>query len=188
MSGSASRSHAHPTQATRYRTPSGPCGRCPRIARRGSGRSASAAELHIFKGPFDWSKGPSDWILRTPCGAGRRVFGDRVRRQVATANQRVEDECKQKECYRRGMATRVRTWRFTVFGLRICGSGARISSGAPLRQYGIDGHSHRLVGRYRHATSAGRTRLAISAPCSRLITAISYWLCRSSQNCARFPK
>jgi hypothetical protein len=41
----------------------------------------------------------------------------------------------------------------------------------------------------RHqAASAGRTRLAISAPRSRSITAMSYWLCRSSQNCARFPK
>jgi hypothetical protein len=34
---------------------------------------------------------------------------------VATTNQGVEKECKQKECYRRGMATRARTWRFTVF-------------------------------------------------------------------------
>ncbi len=40
----------------------------------------------------------------------------------------------------------------------------------------------------RQAASAGRTRLAISVPCSRSITAMSYWLCRSSQNCARFPK
>jgi hypothetical protein len=39
-----------------------------------------------------------------------------------------------------------------------------------------------------HAASGGRTRFAISAPCSRSITAMSYWPCRSSQNCARFPK
>ncbi len=39
-----------------------------------------------------------------------------------------------------------------------------------------------------HAASAGRTRLAISAPRSRSMTAMSYWLCRSSQNWARFPK
>jgi hypothetical protein len=40
----------------------------------------------------------------------------------------------------------------------------------------------------RHAASASRTRLAMSAPRSRSMTAMSYWLCRSSQNWARFPK
>ena len=39
-----------------------------------------------------------------------------------------------------------------------------------------------------HAASAGLTRLAISLPFSRSTTAMSYWLCRSSQNCGRLPK
>jgi hypothetical protein len=37
-----------------------------------------------------------------------------------------------------------------------------------------------------HAASAGRTRLAISVPFSRSTAAMSYWLCKSSQNCAIF--
>ena len=39
-----------------------------------------------------------------------------------------------------------------------------------------------------HAASAGRTRRVISPPRSRSTTAMSYWLCRSSQNCALLPK
>src|SRR5436190_6326897 len=39
-----------------------------------------------------------------------------------------------------------------------------------------------------YAASAGLTRRLMSAPFSRSITAISYWLCRSSQNCALLPK
>ena len=39
-----------------------------------------------------------------------------------------------------------------------------------------------------HAASAGWTRLAISAPRSRSTTAMSCWLCRSSQNWAPLPK
>ena len=39
-----------------------------------------------------------------------------------------------------------------------------------------------------HAVSAGRTRLEISTPRSRSMTAMSYWLARSSQNWGRFPK
>ena len=45
------------------------------------------------------------------------------------------------------------------------------------------------AGGVRHyAASAGRTRRDISLPLSRSTTAMSYWLCRSSQNCARLPK
>src|SRR4051812_17649800 len=39
-----------------------------------------------------------------------------------------------------------------------------------------------------YAASAGLTLRLMSAPFSRSITAISYWLCRSSQNCALLPK
>ena len=39
-----------------------------------------------------------------------------------------------------------------------------------------------------HAASAGRTRRAISGPRSFSTIAMSYWLCRSSQNCALLPK
>jgi hypothetical protein len=39
-----------------------------------------------------------------------------------------------------------------------------------------------------HAASAGLTRLIISAPFSRSTTPMSYWPCRSSQNCAPLPK
>jgi beta-phosphoglucomutase-like phosphatase (HAD superfamily) len=38
------------------------------------------------------------------------------------------------------------------------------------------------------AASAGLTRRAISAPFSRSTTPMSYWPCRSSQNCALLPK
>lgn len=40
----------------------------------------------------------------------------------------------------------------------------------------------------RYATSAGRTRRAISAPLSRSAMAMSYCPCRSIQNCAPLPK
>src|SRR5437016_11702791 len=41
----------------------------------------------------------------------------------------------------------------------------------------------------RSQTAQARlTRLLMSAPFSRSITAISYWLCKSSQNCALLPK
>src|ERR1019366_9203207 len=39
-----------------------------------------------------------------------------------------------------------------------------------------------------HAASAGRTRFVISPPFSRSTSAMSYWLCKSSQNCALLPK
>jgi hypothetical protein len=38
------------------------------------------------------------------------------------------------------------------------------------------------------AASAGFTRRAISSPRSPSTTAISYWLCNSSQNCGLLPK
>ena len=39
-----------------------------------------------------------------------------------------------------------------------------------------------------HAASAGLTRFVISPPFSRSTSAMSYWLCKSSQNCALLPK
>ena len=39
-----------------------------------------------------------------------------------------------------------------------------------------------------YAASAGLTRFAISAPFSRSTTPMSYWPCKSSQNCAPLPK
>jgi hypothetical protein len=41
---------------------------------------------------------------------------------------------------------------------------------------------------YAARSSAGRTRRAISAPRSRSVTAMSYWLCRSIQNLGPLPK
>lgn len=42
--------------------------------------------------------------------------------------------------------------------------------------------------RQGYAASAGRTRFVISPPISRSTAAMSYWLCRLSQNCALLPK
>ena len=45
-----------------------------------------------------------------------------------------------------------------------------------------------LVPQGSYAASAGLTRFAISPPFSRSTSAMSYWLCKSSQNCALLPK